>query len=109
MSLAELTRNFGGWADETFENPPIQAYGRKLAHEVHELNDDLKGFMEHTYDPDHANIGAELADCLLVLCAIANRAGVDLELEARKKFEINKGRTWIKQADGTHQHVKTTK
>ena len=106
MSLSDLTRDFGGWADTTFENPPIQAYGRKLAHEVNELNNDLEDFGKDRDNPDRTSIGAELADCLLVLCAIANRAGVNLEQEARKKFEINKGRTWVKQADGTHQHVK---
>jgi NTP pyrophosphatase (non-canonical NTP hydrolase) len=104
MSLTELTKEFGTWADTAFEDPAIQAYGLKLAQEVMEVNDDLEHCNEDESIP--STIAGELADCLLVLCAIANRAGVDLESEARKKFEVNKARTWIKQPDGTHQHVK---
>lgn len=39
-------------------------------------------------------IGDELADILIYLCAIANRKGIDLETAFRKKEEINKKRTW---------------
>jgi len=43
------------------------------------------------YDFDTA---AEFADVLLVLCALANRLGVDLEQAFRDKEEVNKQRTW---------------
>ena len=39
-------------------------------------------------------IGDELADIFIYLCAIANRKNIDLEEAFRKKEEKNKQRTW---------------
>ena len=41
-------------------------------------------------------IGDELADIFIYLCAIANRKNIDLEEAFRKKEEINKKRKWEK-------------
>lgn len=38
----------------------------------------------------------ELADLLIMLCSVANRAGVDLEVAFRGKEERNKEREWTK-------------
>lgn len=40
-------------------------------------------------------IGDELTDIFIYLCAIANRKGIDLETAFRIKEEKNKQRTWI--------------
>ena len=39
-------------------------------------------------------IGDELTDILIYLCAIANRKGIDLEKAFREKEEKNKQRSW---------------
>jgi NTP pyrophosphatase (non-canonical NTP hydrolase) len=39
-------------------------------------------------------VGEELVDILIYICAIANRSGIDLEDVFRKKEEINKKRVW---------------
>ncbi len=39
-------------------------------------------------------VGDELADVLIYLCAIANRCGVDLETAFRAKEQRNHRRTW---------------
>ena len=50
-----------------------------------------------------ADIADELADCLIYLCAIANRYGVDLEAAFRAKEEKNQARTWSRaDAGDTH-------
>jgi len=41
-----------------------------------------------------ADVADELADCLIYLCAIANRYGVDLEAAFRAKEAKNRERTW---------------
>jgi NTP pyrophosphatase (non-canonical NTP hydrolase) len=41
-----------------------------------------------------AEIGDELADIFIYLCAIANRKGISLEEALRIKEEKNKNRTW---------------
>ncbi len=40
------------------------------------------------------DIGDELTDIFIYLCAIANRKGIDLEKAFREKEEKNKQRTW---------------
>lgn len=39
-------------------------------------------------------VGDELTDIMIYLCAIANRKGIDLEEAFRKKEEKNKKRIW---------------
>ncbi len=46
----------------------------------------------------HAEVADELADCLIYLCAIANRYGVDLEAAFRAKEEKNRERSWTRPA-----------
>lgn len=41
-----------------------------------------------------SEIGDELADIFIYLCAIANRQGIDLEAAFRAKEEKNKKRIW---------------
>ena len=41
-----------------------------------------------------ADVADELADCLIYLCAIANRYGIDLEVAFRAKEAKNQKRTW---------------
>jgi len=40
------------------------------------------------------NVGEELADILIYVCAIANRYNIDMEEAFRAKEEINKKRVW---------------
>ncbi len=40
-------------------------------------------------------VAEEMADVLILLCALANRYGVDLERAFRDKEEVNKTRRWI--------------
>ncbi len=40
------------------------------------------------------NVGEELADIMIYVCAIANRYNIDMEEAFRAKEEINKKRVW---------------
>ena len=40
------------------------------------------------------NVGEELSDILIYVCAIANRYNIDMEEAFRAKEEINKKRVW---------------
>lgn len=40
-------------------------------------------------------VGNELADILIYVCAIANRYDINLETAFREKEEINKKRVWV--------------
>lgn len=67
-----------------------------LGEEVGELYRAVRRAEGWTVDPASraADVGEELADCLIYLCAIANRYGIDLEAAFRAKEERNATRTW---------------
>jgi len=48
-----------------------------------------------------AEVADELADCLIYLCAIANRYGVELEAAFRAKEKRNAGRAWAAEPPPT--------
>lgn len=67
-----------------------------LGEETGEL---LKAIRKHTSmtlanDERAGDVAEELADVFIILCAIANRTGVDLEAAFRAKEEKNSKRRW---------------
>ncbi|NYF44559.1 MazG nucleotide pyrophosphohydrolase domain-containing protein [Streptosporangium sandarakinum] len=68
----------------------------KLSEETGEV---CKAVRKHTalsIDPTSStgSVGAELADVLIYVAAIANRAGVDLSDALRAKEQVNEMRVW---------------
>ena len=79
-----------------FEDQTVRDKCLLLGEEIGELfkairrADGLKVDHESTF----GEIGDELADVLIYLCAIANRCDVDLEAAFRAKEVVNHRRTW---------------
>ena len=46
------------------------------------------------HNSEFSSAGSELSDMIMVMCTIANRLGVNLEEEFRKKEDLNKKRNW---------------
>ena len=67
-----------------------------LGEEVGELFKAVRRAEGLSVDPDSkiGDIADEAADVLILLCAIANRYGVDLEQAFREKEALNKTRRW---------------
>ncbi|MFZ5446112.1 MAG: MazG nucleotide pyrophosphohydrolase domain-containing protein [Myxococcota bacterium] len=67
-----------------------------LGEEVGELFKSVRKASRLATDPAStvSPVSDELADVFIYLCAIANRAGVDLETAVREKEARNAGRTW---------------
>ena len=65
-----------------------------LGEEIGELFKAIRTAEGLKIDVPGGDVGQELADVLIYLCAIANRFNVDLETAFRSKEEINKRRTW---------------
>ena len=67
-----------------------------LGEEVGELFKAIRKTEGLTVDKNSkiGSITEELADCLIFLCSIANKYGIDLEKSFREKEEINKKRVW---------------
>lgn len=67
-----------------------------LGEELGELFRAVRRAEGMTVDPSSrpAEVADELADCLIYLCAIANRYGIDLEKALLSKDARNAHRTW---------------
>jgi len=67
-----------------------------LGEEIGELFKAIRKAEGLKIDPSSSvgEIGDELADVLIYLCAIANRCGIDLETAFRSKECTNHRRTW---------------
>jgi|TARA_B100000315_G_scaffold256213_1_gene301603 NTP pyrophosphatase (non-canonical NTP hydrolase) len=65
-----------------------------LGEEVGELFKAVRTRERLKVDVPGSNIGSELADILIYLCAIANRYDIDLEAAFRTKEDMNKTRGW---------------
>lgn len=72
----------GDWHKDTFPSATLADCVEKLKEEAQELEDAIG---TPTWEE-------ELADVALVVFAIADRYGVDLQHEMERKFEINKQR-----------------
>ena len=88
--VAELERE-RGFDDQTARDKCLL-----LGEEVGELFRAVRRAEGLKVDPTSrtADVADELADCLIYLCAIANRYGVDLEAAFRAKEVKNHDRTW---------------
>ncbi|WP_344952852.1 MazG nucleotide pyrophosphohydrolase domain-containing protein [Sphaerisporangium flaviroseum] len=88
-----------GFSDSTMLEQTL-----KLAEETGEV---CKAVRKHTalsIDPTSATgtLSEELADVLIYLAAIANRAGIDLADALRAKERVNETRVWTSRTAETH-------
>jgi len=97
--MKELQEEITQWGQDTFDNPSVLALGIRGNKEMAELISAL-----HNEQDTYADIAEECADVAFFLLQICGIFGFDLEQEIKKKFEINKARSWNKTKDGSFQH-----
>lgn len=86
-------RAVGQWSAATFA---VQTPESKIAHLMREVQE----LAANPADP------SEMADCLILLCGIAEMAGVDLLAAARAKMAINRARQWGEPDEsGVQSHI----
>jgi hypothetical protein len=96
--MRETQRTICDWADNTFGfTTPNSAINRMLQ-EVREVE---------WHKPDE--LADECADVLITLYRVADTFNFDLHACVDHKMEINRGRKWKSNGDGTGQHIKETK
>jgi NTP pyrophosphatase (non-canonical NTP hydrolase) len=71
-----------------------------LGEEIGELFKAIRKHQQMSIDPQSktTSVEDELADVLLMICAVANRLDVNLENAFRQKEKINKKRKWTKES-----------
>ena len=94
--LSSLYNEIGTWSKSAFPDADSIAHMKKAIAEAHEVIDNPSDITEY-------------ADCLIAIFAAAYKQNIELpELltSIQSKLSLNKKRTWLKQSDGTYQHVK---
>ncbi len=102
VDIHELETKRLAWSLEKFPDATPISSLRKLEEEIKEVEKDIHAGAINS-------INEEYADCLMCLFDSAGRLGISPQLifEAfALKFEKNKNRKWIKNADNTYSHVK---
>ncbi|HWV23662.1 MAG TPA: dATP/dGTP pyrophosphohydrolase domain-containing protein [Thermomicrobiales bacterium] len=99
--MGELQAEIAAWISATFPHSTTSGLIQHFREEVAELIEELE-----VQEPDEQNLREECADVMHFLFQIAGRHGFDLMEETRRKFEINKTRTWAASDDGIVRHVK---
>ena len=101
LSLPELQRNVE-WLEEDrgFSDQTILEKCLLLGEEVGELFKAVRKSSGLAVDADseEREVADELADVLIILGSIANRAGVDLDEALRAKEAVNRKRVWQPQS-----------
>lgn len=85
------------WQRETFPDQDVPSTVAHLRDEVEKELGDGETIDAH-----------EIADCIFLLLAIADRSGIDLVAALESKLVINKKRSWERLSDGSHRHIEGT-
>lgn len=97
--LSDLQQDIGKWVNSIFKKGTPLSFTKHLAKEVLELQEVIRG---------RKPIDGELADVVILACAIAHRAGLDLETIVEDKMKVNKKRKWgLPDKDGIVEHLTT--
>lgn len=107
ISLHELQRLIGEWADRTFPGSHPLSVIAHLGDELGELHEAMLGLNDDGIVA-RGNLRLELADVALLLLHLAHKMGLDLYEAILDKHDLNQRRTWG-QADarGVVRHVST--
>lgn len=89
-TLDSIVHEIVRWQRRQFPNSSTASAIDHLKEEIDELAE----------NPD----GEEWADCMFLLLAISDRAGIDRAVALERKLAINRARTWIEQPDGSFRH-----
>lgn len=98
-SFWDIQQDIVQWVHRVMPGVSLPCHLIKLRQEADEL------FDAHT----RAELRDELADVVIVACAAAGFADIDLSEAVMEKMRINKARKWERRINGTYQHVRETK
>ena len=95
ITLANLQKFVANLEEERgFSDQSVLDKCLLLGEEVGELFKAIRQAEGLKMDNPGGDIGHELADVLIFICAIANRYNIDLDQAFREKEAINSKRTW---------------
>ena len=84
------------WSRSGFTDQPVLELCLLLGEEVGEVFKAVRKQTRMRLEPASVTgtVDEELADVLILVCAIANRLGIDLPTAFRAKEDVNESRSW---------------
>lgn len=101
-TFEEVAKMHTDWAKTKFINGTPQGGLKHLRKEAQEV-------IEAIESGSKAELMFEVADCFMCLLDVAERLKIPLDeitSTMKIKLEINKGREWVDNGDGSYSHVK---
>jgi NTP pyrophosphatase (non-canonical NTP hydrolase) len=98
--LSDLTSLVTTWAKEAFPDRNVHTVIHKL------VSEELPEFTVALGRRDFSNIQEESADVMILLLDLWELLGVDINVEVRKKMQVNRVRSWTIDNNGISHHVK---
>lgn len=98
-SLSYIQQDIVQWVRRAMPGVSLPCHLIKLRQEADELFD----------AKTREELRDELADVVIVACAAAGWANIDLAEAVMEKMKTNKARKWERRINGTYQHIKETK
>lgn len=94
------------WSTETFPNQATTSVTHHLNEELIELYQVCDG-VDRGEDVGERSVAEEIADCIILLVALAGIYGIDIEEAIKNKHEINRTRTFkYDEKRGYHKRVR---
>ena len=93
--MIDLQRSISEWAEATFG--PVGSNLSVATRANKEMAELLQALSSDDRNPEAIE---EMADVVMCLCRLADRMGIDLESEVKKKLAINKQREWRLDGNG---------
>src|SRR5687767_5440483 len=106
VDLWKLQKQIGHWCGKTFPDQNEQTIDAHFQEEAQELH--LAVFTHHgSRESAREKIGEEIADCIILLLALAENAGIVASEEVRKKMNENYRRKFeMDNVRGYHKRVR---
>jgi len=104
--MKTIQEQVADWHRETFPNATTKAVFNKLNEEVMELMHEIN-VADMNNIADLTKVFNEIADVIIVSCALVSKRGLFVDQVVLSKLEINKKRTWGKEGkDGSKERIK---
>lgn len=104
--MHETQKTITDWAVNTFGYPknilPLVDRVLKESDELKQLRDECFKYNDMVFE----KIADECADIYITMCNLMGTMGYDLQACVNHKMQINRGRKWKLNGDGTGQHIK---
>lgn len=108
VDLWKWQQRIGYWAKQTFPDQTPEMIESHFEEEAHELSKAVLAYVVQGANPStESDVGEEIADCIILLLALADELEINASEHVAKKFaEVIKQKWALDPSKGHHKRVK---